>query len=75
MRRPERKPLAISNGISKSTITAFMGIMSDRDGILYTSFTLLNFSRPAICLTSDNGEQKTITIDNVKQVMKEERHG
>jgi len=75
MKYPEQKPLVKSNGVSESTITAFMGIMSDRDGILYSSFTFLNFSRPAVCLTGDHGEQKTISIENVKQIMREERHG
>jgi hypothetical protein len=72
---PERKPLVKSDGISESTITAFMNTMSARDGILYTSFTLLNFSRPAVCLTGEHGEQKTVTIDNIKAIMREERHG
>lgn len=75
MKYPERKPLVKSNGVSENTITAFMGVMSDRDGILYSSFTFLNFSRPAVCLTGEHGEQKTISIENVKQIMREERHG
>lgn len=75
MKYPETKPLVKTNGVSESTITAFMGIMSDRDGILYSSFTLLNFSRPAVCLTGEHGEQKTVTFDNIKAIMREERHG
>lgn len=75
MKFPERLPIRKTNGVSENTITAFMGVMSDRDGILYSSFTFLNFSRPAVCLTGEHGEQKTISIENVKQIMKEERHG
>lgn len=34
----------------------------------------LNFSRPAVCLTGEHEEQKTISIENIKQIMREERH-
>lgn len=60
--------------IPESEVSEFMQIMSNRDGIQYSSFTMLNFSRPAVCLTGDHGEQKTVSVENLKQIMREERH-
>lgn len=61
-------------GFSEPMIDALMEIMSARDGVKYTSYTLLRFSRPAVCLKTDMGEQKTITADNARAIMREERH-
>lgn len=74
MKYSDNTPVIRQPGLSEKSVSILMNIMSERDGMVYTSFTFLSFSRPAVCIASEKGEQKTITIDNAKQIMKEERH-
>jgi len=62
-------------GLSTETVTSLMSILSERDGIVYTNFTFLRFSRPAVCLSSENGEQKTVTVETAKIIIKESCNG
>ena len=58
--------------MNEDSILLLMDILSAIDGVEYKSFTRLNFSRPAICLSSDGG-QKTISVESAKQLIKQER--
>lgn len=62
-------------GLSESQINELREILSDIDGVTYVSATWLRFSRPAVCLTGDHGEQKTITVDNAKVILKDNANG
>jgi hypothetical protein len=75
MRYPTPSPVVSQPGFSEQMIEDLMEVMSIRDGVKYTSYTLLRFSRPAVCLKTDKGDQKTITADNARSIMREERHG
>ena len=75
MRYPEPRPVNKSTGLSEQSAEVLKKVMSNRDGVHYTSFTFLNFSRPAICLKTGDGQQKVLTANNAKAIMREERHG
>ena len=62
-----------TSGFSERLIDDLIPVMSKRDGVQYTSYLLLNFSRPAVCLKSDDGDQKTVSLETAKAIMKEER--
>jgi hypothetical protein len=55
-------------------INTLMEYLSNMEGVSYTSFTMLNFSRPAVCFTGDKGEQKVVSEDTSKQIIKECSH-
>lgn len=57
-------------GISESLINTLMSVLSQKDGMTYSSYTILNFSRPAICLTGKHG-QKTVSVETAKQIIDE----
>jgi hypothetical protein len=61
-------------GLSENNIENLIDILN-KDGVIYVSATWLRFSRPAICLTGKNGEQRTITVDNAKAILKERSNG
>jgi hypothetical protein len=62
-------------GLSENNIENLIEILNQKDGVIYVSATWLRFSRPAICLTGKSGEQRTITVDNAKQILKENGNG
>jgi hypothetical protein len=62
-----------NSGFSGRILDELLPVMSNRDGVQYTSYTTLNFSRPAVCLTTDNGDQKTVSLETAKAIMREER--
>lgn len=62
-----------TSGFSERLIDDLISVLSKRDGVQYTSYLLLNFSRPAVCLKTDNGDQKTVSLETAKAIMKEER--
>lgn len=39
-----------TSGFSERLIDDLIPVMSKRDGVQYTSYLLLSFSRPAVCL-------------------------
>jgi hypothetical protein len=57
-------------GLSENTILSLMTLMSQCDGVMYTTFTCLNFSRPAVCIKADSGEQKIVSVETAKQLLK-----
>jgi hypothetical protein len=69
------KPVVKTPGLSENQIEELKGVLSNLDGVTYVSATCLKFSRPAVCLTGDHGEQKTVTVDNAKAILKENAHG
>lgn len=69
--QPADKP---SIGLSEQIIESLMGYLSIIEGIQYTGFKILYFSRPAICLTSDKGESKVVSVETAKQLIKENSH-
>lgn len=62
-----------TSGFSERLIDDLIPVMSNRDHVQYTSYVLLNFSRPAVCLKTDNGDQKTVSLETAKAIMREER--
>lgn len=62
-----------TSGFSERLIDDLISVLSKRDGVQYTSYLLLNFSHPAVCLKSDDGDQKTVSLETAKAIMKEER--
>lgn len=62
-----------TSGFSERLIDDLISVLSKRDGVQYTSYLLLSFSRPAVCLKTDNGDQKTVLLETAKAIMKEER--
>lgn len=62
-------------GLSEKAIDELMEVMGNIDGVTYVSATWLRFSRPAVCLTGNHGEQKTVTVDNAKVILKENARG
>jgi hypothetical protein len=62
-----------TSGFSERLIDDLISVLSNRDGVQYTSYLLLSFSRPAVCLKTDNGDQKTVSLETAKAIMKEER--
>lgn len=62
-----------TSGFSERLIEDLIPTMSNRDGVQYTSYLLLNFSRPAVCLKTDNGEQVTVSLESARTIMREER--
>lgn len=48
-----------------------MEVCGKKDGVTYVSFTFLNFTRPAVCLHTETGEQKVLTKDTVEKLFKE----
>jgi hypothetical protein len=62
-----------TSGFSERLIDDLISVLSKRDGVQYTSYLLLSFSRPAVCLKTDNGDQKTVSLETAKAIMKEER--
>ena len=62
-----------TSGFSERLIDDLISVLSNRDGVQYTSYLLLSFSRPAVCLKTDNGDQKTVSLETEKAIMKEER--
>jgi hypothetical protein len=65
-------PVKRTPELSNDKVTTLMMIIGQKDGVTYTSFTWLNFSRPAVCLKSAQGEQRIITVDNAKHILSEE---
>jgi len=63
-------PKSKTTGISERFIEELMTIMSQKDGMTYTSYTILNFSRPAVCLVGKHG-QKTLAVEYAKQIIEE----
>lgn len=61
--------------LSESNISTLMMVMSERDGVVYSTFTWLRFSRPALCLIGEHGEQKTLAVENAKAILKEVQNG
>lgn len=59
--------------LSKIEVISLINIISDMDGVLYTSYTPLRLSRPAICLYSKDGKQRTVTEETIKQLLKENK--
>jgi len=57
-------------GLSTDTVTTLMNVLSQKDGVIYTSFTFLRFSRPAVCLSSDCGTQRTVTLETAKDILR-----
>jgi hypothetical protein len=72
MRQSNSQSVKKKPELSDNNISTLMMIIGQKDGVTYTSFTWLNFSRPAVCLKSDKGEQKVIAIENAKQILSEE---
>jgi hypothetical protein len=70
MRFPNTYPVKTGKGLPENSIIMLMRIMSSRDGVSYTSFTSLNFSRPALCLVAGN-HQITLSVESAKQILKE----
>jgi hypothetical protein len=62
-----------TSGFSERLIDDLISVLSKRDGVQYTSYLLLSFSRPAVCLKTDNGDQVTVSLETAKAIMKEER--
>jgi hypothetical protein len=71
MKQARPQPVKIVPCLSEEKIMTLMMIIGQKDGVTYTSFTWLNFSRPAVCLKSAQGEQRIITVDNAKQILSE----
>lgn len=69
--QPADKPTI---GLSEQIIESLMGYLSIIEGIQYTGFKILYFSRPAIYLTSDKGESKVVSVETAKQLVKENTH-
>lgn len=63
-----------TSGFSERLIDDLISVLSNRDGVQYTSYLLLSFSRPAVCLKSDDGDQKTVSLETAMSVMREERN-
>lgn len=59
-----------TSGFSERLIDDLISVLSNRDGVQYTSYLLLSFSRPAVCLKTDNGDQKTVSLETAKAIMK-----
>lgn len=59
-----------TSGFSERLIDDLISVLSKRDGVQYTSYLLLSFSRPAVCLKTDNGDQKTVSLETAKAIMK-----
>lgn len=72
MRYQNSAPIKKVVSLSDDKISTLMMIVGQKEGVTYTSFTWLNFSRPALCLKSDKGDQKVIAIENAKQILSEE---
>jgi len=68
------KPVVKTPGLSERAINELREVLSNLDGVTYVSATWLKFSRPAVCLTGKHGEQKTVTVDNAKAILKENAH-
>jgi hypothetical protein len=75
MRYPNTQPVKKTLGLSEDKISTLMMIVGQKDGITYTSFTWLNFSRPAVCLKSAQGEQKVLAVETAKQILSEVSNG
>jgi len=60
-----------SKTLSKSSVFTLMEICSKQDGVMYVSFTFLNFTRPAVCLHTETGEQKILTKETAEKLLKE----
>ena len=56
-------------------IDTLMEYLSNMEGVQYTSFTMLNFSRPAVCFSGEHGEQKIVSEETAKQLIKENANG
>jgi hypothetical protein len=65
-------PVKRTPELSNDKIATLMMVIGQKDGVSYTSFTWLYFSRPAVCLKGVQGEQRIITVDNAKQILSEE---
>jgi hypothetical protein len=46
-------------------------ILSAREGVKYRFYCFLNLSRFSLQFESDSGEQKVLSIDTVKSILKE----
>jgi hypothetical protein len=71
MRYPNSQPVKKTLALSEDKISTLMMIVGQKDGVTYTSFTWLNFSRPAVCLKSAQGEQRVIAVETAKQILSE----
>lgn len=74
MRYPNTQPTKPTTAISAQMIDTLMDYLSRIEGVKYTSFTMLNFSRPAVCFSGEHGEQKIVSEDTAKQLIKESAH-
>jgi hypothetical protein len=74
VRYPNPPPTKPTTTISAQMIDTLMEYLSKMEGVKYTSFTILNFSRPAVCFSGEHGEQKIVSEDTAKQLIKESAH-
>jgi len=52
-----------------------MSILSEIDGVEYTSGMVLRFTRPAVCLTATDGTQKVVASIQILELLKGASNG
>jgi hypothetical protein len=68
---PSTRPGNTIPGLSEDEIEQLKIVLSQREGVLFTRCTTLRFTRPAVCLVTDSGYQKTLAVESAKQLLKE----
>jgi len=64
----------VNNVIRKDQVKTLIDILSETDGVNYSDYTILRLSRPAICLSAEDGQQRVVAMETAYTIIKEHTH-